>query len=57
MEQKVLLLDEKALQEVTVYLQDLPLKYGLPLLNYFNAKIAEQVKNVREEVPQQEEKL
>ena len=51
METKGLLLDEKSLQEVNNYLQELPLKYGLPLLNFLNAKIKEQgSNNVREEV-------
>ena len=55
METKGLLLDEKALQEVSIFLQDMPLKHGLPLLNYLNAKIKEQgINNVREEVKSEE---
>lgn len=51
METKGLLLDEQALQEISNYLQELPLKFGLPLLNFINAKIKEQgINNVREEV-------
>jgi len=41
---KGVLLDEKALQEINVFLQEMPLKYGLPLLNYLNDKIKEQSK-------------
>lgn len=55
METKGLLLDEKALQEISSFLQELPLKHGLPLLNYLNAKIKEQgVLNVKEEVKSEE---
>ena len=51
---KGLILNEGELKEIDNYIQDLPLKYGLPLLNYLNAKIAEQVKGVREEVKSEE---
>jgi hypothetical protein len=55
METKGLLLDEKSLQEVSSFLQEMPLKHGLPLLNYLNAKIKEQgINNVREEVKSEE---
>ncbi len=35
-------LDEKALTELNTFLQELPLKYGLPLVNFINQKIKEQ---------------
>ena len=54
MERKGLFLSEESLKEVSSFLQELPLKYGLPLLNYLNAKIAEQVKSVREEVKEEQ---
>lgn len=54
MEQKGLFLNEESLKEVDNYLKELPLKYGLPLLNYLNAKIAEQVNSAREEVKSEE---
>jgi hypothetical protein len=41
-------LDEKALTELNNFLQELPVKFGLPLLNFINQKIKEQ--NPTEEV-------
>lgn len=38
----MLTLDDKAVKELNNYIQELPLKYGLPLLNYINSKIQEQ---------------
>jgi hypothetical protein len=35
-------LNEQDLKEVNNYLQELPLKFGLPLLNFINKKIVEQ---------------
>lgn len=40
----MLKLNEKELKELNNYIQELPLKYGLPLLNYINSKIQEQEK-------------
>lgn len=37
-----LVLDTKSLNELNSFIQDLPLKHGLPLMNYLNQKIAEQ---------------
>lgn len=37
-----IVLDEKALLELNNFLQELPLKYGLPLLNFINEKIKDQ---------------
>jgi len=39
---KEILLDEKSIQEINNFLQEMPLKYGLPLLNFFNKKLQEQ---------------
>jgi hypothetical protein len=41
-------LDEKSLTELNNFLQELPVKFGLPLLNFINQKIKEQ--NSTEEV-------
>lgn len=40
----MLVLTEKDLQQLNAFIQELPLKHGLPLLNFINAKIAEQKK-------------
>lgn len=48
-------LNEQDLKEVNNYLQELPLKFGLPLLNFINKKIVEQnevTEVVGEEVPE-----
>ncbi len=37
-----IVLDEKALLELNNFLQELPLKYGLPLVNFINEKIKDQ---------------
>jgi hypothetical protein len=41
-------LDEKDLQQLNAFIQEMPLKHGLPLLNFINAKIQEQI---NKEVP------
>jgi hypothetical protein len=46
-------LTEKDIQELNNFIQELPLKHGLPLLNFINQKIADQKK--KEEVIIQEE--
>ena len=33
---------EKDIKELETFIQDLPLKYGLPLLNFLNSKVKEQ---------------
>ena len=38
----MLTLTAETLQELDKYIQDMPVKYGLPLLNFINAKIQEQ---------------
>jgi hypothetical protein len=35
----MLTLNEQELKELDKFLQEMPLKYGLPLLNYLNEKI------------------
>jgi hypothetical protein len=47
-------LDEKSLTELNNFLQELPLKYGLPLVNFINQKIKEQ--NQQEEIIAEENK-
>ena len=39
----MLTLDKETLQELDKFIQEMPTKYGLPLLNFINGKIAEQV--------------
>ena len=38
----MLTFDEKDLQQLNAFIQEMPLKHGLPLLNFINAKIQEQ---------------
>jgi len=40
----MLTLTSETLQELDKFIQEMPVKYGLPLLNFINAKIAEQNK-------------
>ena len=40
----MLTLTQETLQELDKFIQEMPVKYGLPLLNFINAKIAEQTK-------------
>jgi hypothetical protein len=53
----MLTLTEKDIKELNDFLQEMPLKHGLPLLNFFNAKVTEQQKqnNVAQELPVVEE--
>lgn len=48
----MLQLNEQDLKQINDFLQEMPLKWGLPLLNYINAKIQEQgkPKEILEEV-------
>jgi hypothetical protein len=39
-------LNEKDLKDLNAFIQELPLKHGMPLLNFINAKIQEQTKEV-----------
>jgi hypothetical protein len=47
----MLTLNEKDLKDLNTFIQELPLKHGLPLLNFINAKLQEQTK---EEAPKEE---
>jgi hypothetical protein len=42
----MLQLDEKSINELNTFIQEMPTKYGLPLLNFLNTKIQEQYKKV-----------
>jgi hypothetical protein len=46
----MLTLDEKDLQQLNLFIQEMPLKHGLPLLNFINGKIQEQI---NKEIPQE----
>lgn len=39
----MLTLDQNALQELNNFIQEMPVKYGLPLLNFINTKLKEQL--------------
>ena len=47
----MLQLDEKSLNELNNFLQEMPTKYGLPIINFLNGKIKEQSPKVEAEVP------
>jgi hypothetical protein len=48
----MLTLDEKSINELNAFIQEMPTKYGLPLLNFLNTKIQEQSKRVESTVPE-----
>ena len=51
----MLTLNEKDLIDLNTFIQELPLKHGLPLLNFLNAKIAKQQQSkeeIKEELKQ-----
>ena len=48
----MLTLDEKSINELNAFLQEMPLKFGLPILNFLNTKIQEQSKKVESTVPE-----
>jgi hypothetical protein len=45
----MLTLDEKSINELNAFLQEMPLKFGLPILNFLNTKIQEQSKKIEPE--------
>ena len=45
----MLTLNEQDLKDLNAFIQDLPVKFGLPLLNFINAKI--QAQNEAAKVP------
>lgn len=47
----MLVLSQEDLQQINLFIQELPLKHGLPLLNFINGKIDEQSKKeIKEEI-------
>ena len=42
-------LNEKDLKDLNAFIQELPLKHGLPLLNFINAKMQDQTKEASKE--------
>jgi len=40
----MLTLTEKDLQELDKFIQEMPVKFGMPLINFINAKLKEQTK-------------
>ena len=51
----MLTLNEQQLKELNDFLQEMPVKYGMPILNYLNAKIKEQNQVSGENVPKENE--
>ena len=50
----MLVLTDKDLEQLNAFIQEMPLKHGLPLLNFLNAKLVEQAKAVqKEEAPEE----
>jgi hypothetical protein len=45
----MLTLNEKDLKDLNAFIQDLPLKHGLPLLNFINSRLQEQQAEVKPE--------
>ena len=45
----MLTLNEKDLKDLNAFIQELPLKHGLPLLNFINAKMKEQAEEAPKE--------
>lgn len=52
----MLTLNEKDLQQLNLFIQEMPVKHGLPLLNFINAKIQEQNPQVPAAVAEEKEK-
>jgi uncharacterized protein YutD len=52
--QKMLTLNQQEIKEVQDYINELPTKYGVPLLNYINMKIQQQNPQVQQELPEEE---
>lgn len=50
----MLTLNQNEIKEIQDYINDLPTKYGVPLLNYLNMKIQQQNQPVQEELPKEE---
>ncbi len=52
----MLVLDEKALKQLNDYIQEMPVKYGVPLLQFINTKLAEQAAQVQKTAEEAESK-
>ena len=52
----MLVLDEKALKQLNDFIQEMPVKFGLPLLQFINAKLTEQNKPAEQTVTKEAEK-
>ena len=50
----MLTLNQSEVKEIQDYINELPTKYGVPLLNYLNMKIQEQNQQPVQEVPEEE---
>lgn len=48
---KQIVLTEKDLQELNNFFQEMPTKYGLQLINFFNQKIQEQQSKEQTDIP------
>jgi hypothetical protein len=52
----MLALNQQEVKEIQDYVNELPTKYGVPLLNYLNMKIQQQTSGQAQELPVEEEK-
>ncbi len=52
----MLTLNQQEVKEIQDYLNEIPTKYGLPLINYLNMKLQQSGEQVPQEVKQEEEK-
>ena len=52
----MLTLNQQEIKEIQDYLNEIPTKYGLPLINYLNMKLQQNGEQVAQEVKQEEEK-
>lgn len=50
----MLTLNQSEIKEVMDYVNELPTKYGVPLLNYLNMKIQQQNPQAEQELPTEE---
>lgn len=50
----MLTLNEQEVKEIQDYVNELPTKYGVPLLNYLNMKIQQQTPAQAQELPVEE---
>jgi hypothetical protein len=50
----MLTLNQSEVKEIQDYINELPTKYGVPLLNYLNMKIQQQNPQPQQELPEEE---